>query len=99
MQIIVRNADYVKEYVKQTALKVIRWKLILPHALDASTVLMVCPTSGMSYQGRWKNNTSILPIVNEGRRTVLKTSMIPVLGLLVPEIRKDSSAEISHRDF
>ena len=58
-----------------------------------------CPTSGMSYQGRWKNNTSILPIVNEGRRTVLKTSMIPVLGLLVPEIRKDSSAEISHRDF
>ena len=58
-----------------------------------------CPTSGMSYQGRWKKNSTILPIVNEGRRTVLKTSLIPALGLLIPEIGKDSSGEIRHRDF
>jgi ferredoxin len=58
-----------------------------------------CPTSGMSYQGKWKNNSNMLPIVNDGRRKVLKTSIIPALGLLLPEIRKDSSAEISHRDF
>jgi ferredoxin len=56
-----------------------------------------CPTSGMSYQPRWKNKSNILPIINEGRRTLLKTTMVPVLGLLLPETGTDSSA--SHRDY
>ena len=54
----------------------------------------------MSYKGRWKKTSNILPIVNEGRRKVLKTSILPALGLLLPEIGKnDSSAEINHKDF
>jgi ferredoxin-type protein NapF len=61
--------------------------------------LDACPTSGMSFEGRWKKHSNILPIVNEGRRKVLKTSILPALGLLLPEIKRDSTAENNHRDF
>jgi ferredoxin len=46
--------------------------------------IAACPTVGMSYRGRWKKTSNILPIVNEGRRKVLKTSVLPAIGLLVP---------------
>ena len=58
-----------------------------------------CPTSGMSYKGRWKKTSNILPSVSEGRRAVLMTSILPALGLLLPEIGQDSSIEMGHRGF
>ncbi len=58
-----------------------------------------CPTVGMSYQGRWKKTSNILPIINEGRRKVLKTSVLPVICLLLPQPDNDSIAVINHRDF
>ena len=58
-----------------------------------------CPTVGMSYKGRWKKTSNILPIVNEGRRKILKTSVLPAIGLLLPEIGDDSIAAKNHRDF
>ena len=58
-----------------------------------------CPTVGMSYEGRWKKSSNILPIVDEGRRKVLKTYILPALGLLLPEINKDSSVGINQMRF
>ncbi|MCX6121590.1 MAG: 4Fe-4S dicluster domain-containing protein [Ignavibacteriales bacterium] len=58
-----------------------------------------CPTGGMSYKGRWKKTSNLLPIVNEGRREVLKTSILPALGMLLPEIGTDSSARKEHKEF
>jgi ferredoxin len=59
-----------------------------------------CPTVGMSYHRRWKKTSILLPMVNEGRRIVLRTSIVPVLGMLLPEIStNDSSETISHREF
>jgi ferredoxin-type protein NapF len=58
-----------------------------------------CPTVGMSYQGRWKKKSNILPIVHEERRKILKTAIVPALGLLLPELGKDSSIELHHREF
>ena len=59
-----------------------------------------CPTVGMSYKGRWKETSNILPMVNEGRRKILKTSIIPALGLLVPELSRNESSEARYqREF
>jgi ferredoxin len=60
--------------------------------------LDACPTGGMSYEGRWNKKVNLLPIVQEGRRTVLKTALLPALALLLPEIGKDSIAEINHQE-
>jgi ferredoxin len=58
-----------------------------------------CPTVGMSYRKRWKKTLTILPIVNAGRREVLKISIVPALGLLLPGIETDSSAKINQWEF
>jgi ferredoxin len=58
-----------------------------------------CPTVGMSYQGRWKKTKNILPIVHEGRRTALKTAIMPTLGLLLPDAGKDSIAAANIMEF
>jgi len=58
-----------------------------------------CPTAGMSYEERWKRTLNILPIINEGRRRVLKTSILPALSMLLPEIGKDSSLDINQKEF
>jgi ferredoxin len=58
-----------------------------------------CPTVGMSYKGRWRKTSTILPIVNEGRRKVLKTSILPAIGLLLPEIGKNDSSKVNQSDF
>ena len=61
--------------------------------------LDACPTVGMRYRGRWKKTGTLLPIVDEGRRTILKTSLLPAIGMLVPERVMDSVAEKNHREF
>ena len=61
--------------------------------------LDACPTGGMSYERRWKKTSNLFPMVNEGRREVLKTTIFPVLGLLLPNVNRDSTAENNHRDF
>lgn len=58
-----------------------------------------CPTGGMSFQGRWKKTAPMLPMLNEGRRHVLKTSLLPALALLVPDSGTDSTAERYQREF
>jgi ferredoxin len=58
-----------------------------------------CPTGGMSYRARWKKSSTRLPIINEGRREVLKTSVVPILALVLPEVSGDGIAEKNHREF
>jgi ferredoxin len=53
----------------------------------------------MSYQGRWKKTKILLPVVHEGRRQVLKSTITPLFALLMPEALKDSTAEANHREF
>ncbi len=61
--------------------------------------LDACPTGGMSYEGRWKKTSNILPMINEGRREVLKTSIFPVLGMLLPSVNTDSTTDKNHWEF
>jgi ferredoxin len=49
-----------------------------------------CPTVGMSYKRRSVNPLSNSDELDEGRRVLLKTSMLPALGLLIPEVVKDT---------
>jgi ferredoxin-type protein NapF len=58
-----------------------------------------CPTGGMSFTRRWKKVSSILPMINEGRRDVLKSSVLPALGLLFSEIQTESNASIDHKEY
>jgi ferredoxin len=59
--------------------------------------LKACPTRGMSYKGRW---TKVTPKeANSGRRKVLKLSIVPALGLLVPEIGIDSTTGSRNNGF
>jgi ferredoxin-type protein NapF len=61
--------------------------------------LVACPTLGMSYKRQWWKPRSISEGVREGRRAVLKGSLLPMLGLLIPELEKDSTAEINQSNF
>jgi ferredoxin len=61
--------------------------------------LEVCPTSGMSYQGRWKKTRYTREQTDQGRRTILKTSIVPALGLLIPQIGVDSTAGTRKNGF
>jgi polyferredoxin len=58
----------------------------------------VCPTVGMSFRGRWiKQDSELVNIdVNPKRRKVLKTGVLPLLGMFLPEMQSDTSA--SHRN-
>lgn len=67
--------------------------------VECFNCLDACPTEGMSYKTRWKKTSNLLPIVNEGRRKVLKTSILPAIGLLLPKLGKDSSSGIIQSDF
>ena len=59
----------------------------------------VCPTVGISYKRRWRKPSNASIGVLEGRRAVLKASVVPALGLLLPEIAKDSVSEINQSRF
>ena len=61
--------------------------------------LDACPTDGMSYRERWKKTSNILPIINKGRRKVLTTSIIPALGLLLPEIGTESTSGRNQSEY
>jgi ferredoxin len=70
-----------------------------PACVGCFNCIDACPTAGMSYERKWKKTSNILPIVDEGRRKVLKTSILPVFGLLLPEIDKNSSAGMNQIRF
>jgi ferredoxin len=59
----------------------------------------VCPTVGMSYRKRrWKSSFA-LKDVDADRRVLLKASIIPMLGLFLPEIEKDSTAQTNKNRY
>jgi ferredoxin len=53
--------------------------------------LDACPTVGMSYRRNSKKSLDLPMVSNRKRREVLKTSMLPVLGIIISEIGKDST--------
>ncbi len=53
--------------------------------------LAACPTVGMSYKGRWTKLSDTSKEADGGRRNVLKISVLPALGLLMPVIRIEST--------
>ncbi len=61
--------------------------------------LAACPTVGMSYEGRWRRSPRTSIEVSKERRIVLKASVFPALGLLLPEIAKNSTSEINQSRF
>jgi ferredoxin-type protein NapF len=52
-----------------------------------------CPTIGMSYQGRWKKQSETSTEVDSERRKVLRASILPVLGLLIPSVEVEKKEE------
>lgn len=58
-----------------------------------------CPTNGISYQRRWKRNTSESSKADTGRREVLKSSVLPALGLLLPVIGDGKSEDESKNGY
>jgi ferredoxin len=58
-----------------------------------------CPTVGMSYQKRWKKASDKSKETDNGRREVLKSSVLPALGLLLPVFGTENEAEKSKNSF
>jgi ferredoxin-type protein NapF len=61
--------------------------------------LDACPTIGMSYKGRWTKLSDTSKETDGGRRNVLRISVLPALGLLMPVIGVDSAAGRSQNGF
>jgi polyferredoxin len=61
--------------------------------------LDACPTVGMSYKGRWRKSFNTSKEMSEGRRKVLKLSVLPALGLLMPVIGVESATGRSQNGF
>jgi ferredoxin len=45
-----------------------------------------CPTVGMGYKRRWKKRSDKYKETDNGRREVLKSSVLPAIGLLLPVV-------------
>jgi ferredoxin len=58
-----------------------------------------CPTGGINYEHRWRKRKINKIEVNEGRRKVLKTSIIPVIGLMFSGIDADKKQETGNGGF
>jgi ferredoxin len=84
---------------KASCIKSETMEIDFPACIGCFNCLDGCPTEGMSYEGRWKKSSNILPIVNEERRIILKQSVVPALVLLLPEIVKDSTSETNQKRF
>jgi len=61
--------------------------------------LAACPTIGMSYKRRWTKLSNKSNETNVGRRNVLKISVLPALGLLMPIDRVEDAAGRSQNGF
>jgi len=58
-----------------------------------------CPTGGMSFRGRRKQTARTLPVVHEGRRALLKSTMLPAVGLLLPMGDPGESADKNQKEY
>jgi len=58
-----------------------------------------CPTSGMSYQTRWKIKPATHEKPDIGRREVLKSSVLPALGMLLPVIGIENAGKERESGF
>jgi ferredoxin len=58
-----------------------------------------CKPLGISYKRRWKSSSVIKNGFDAGRRKILESSIIPVLGLLLPKIERKDPIEENKGDF
>jgi polyferredoxin len=58
-----------------------------------------CPTIGMSYQKRWKKLPKLSNEADVGRRNVLRISVLPALGMLLPVIGVENAGGRSQNGF
>lgn len=61
--------------------------------------LDACPTMGMSYKARWRTRSIENNPINEERRKVMLTSLVPTVGLIFPFLTKEDSTLVTQSGF
>jgi ferredoxin len=94
-----KDCGLCEKVCKASCIKSKEKKIDFSACIGCYNCIDACPTVGMSYKGRWKRNDIPIYKIDDGRRVLLKSSFIPMLGLLIPQVVADSISSKSKNRF